>query len=62
MAKLFDTFKGYGLTVGIFFFLTLIGIAMDWSGHSNGKEVWQTFGMALAAFINHSRNADDAHD
>lgn len=60
MAKLFDTFKGYGLTVGIFFILTLIGIAMDWTGSPNGKEVWQMFGMALAAFIRNQVGKDDS--
>lgn len=59
MARLFDTFRGYSLTVGLLFVLTLLGIVMDWSGHTNGEKVWQTFGMALAAVINHQRSSKD---
>jgi hypothetical protein len=52
MSKLFNTFKGYSFTAGMFFILTLIGMVADMMGVPNATEMWRTFGMGLGVFVN----------
>jgi hypothetical protein len=51
MAQLINGFSLYGITVGVFTMLTLVGIAMSAYGNVEGKDVWQTFGTALTTFV-----------